>query len=153
MINQILFLDLVARDLRWKHQQDRVLSNLKTPSSWWFGPYITAALGAFCGLRLSFPTSVAHHIRKSLVCKNLYRTVKHVSGRVLRTFNLLMAHYALPKHLTRHPFFQTSVTSPLHRSLMESPLSSLPSSEDEQDLLTYLQKSTCLDLGYESLIY
>jgi hypothetical protein len=30
---------------------------------------------------------------------------------------------------------------------MDSPLSSLPSSEDEQDILTYLQKTTCLDLG------
>lgn len=48
---------------------------------------------------------------------------------------------------TCHLFFQTSVTSPLRASLMDSPLSSLPSSEDEQDILTYLQKSTCLDFG------
>lgn len=33
VINQVLFLDLVTRDLRWKHLQDGVLSNLKTPSS------------------------------------------------------------------------------------------------------------------------
>jgi hypothetical protein len=46
MIDQILFPDLDAGSLRWKHQQDRVSLNLKTPSSRWFGLYITAALGA-----------------------------------------------------------------------------------------------------------
>jgi hypothetical protein len=46
LIDQILFPDLDAGSLRWKHQQDRVSPNLKTPSSRWFGLYITAALGA-----------------------------------------------------------------------------------------------------------
>lgn len=52
--------------------------------------------------------------------------------------------------LTRYSWTRTF--SPLlKRDVMDSPLSSLSSSEDEQDTLTHLQNTTCLDLDSATL--